>query len=306
MSASYSFLTATWISLFGACTAYAIDTPVDQSPPPSASKHTEATQPPSLKTSKQPFLGINAAPVPSILAEHLNLSNQQGAIVQQIQPNSPAAQTPLLPNDIITAISGQAISSPKDIPAILSKLKPGDTITLEYLHKGKALATQTTLANAPAAIAALDSPLQHPLDRLNLDSLDPSMADRVRGLIEKNLGEQSLTYPLDSNHFHPRMGNLLRQLQEQLHNGFGNSLQEKLDHLGQNINFNQSSTIRMMDKLGSIEIQSQNQHKQLTARDPQNQVTWSGPWNSEQDKAAAPPDIQERANNFNFDIPFER
>jgi hypothetical protein len=56
-----------------------------------------------------------------------------------------------------------------------------------------------------------------------------------------------------------------------------------------------------MDDQGSIELKAVDGGKEITVRDPQDQIIWSGPWDTEQDKAAAPDDVRQRIERLNFD-----
>jgi hypothetical protein len=61
----------------------------------------------------------------------------------------------------------------------------------------------------------------------------------------------------------------------------------------------------MMDDQGSVEIKSNDGSKEVTIRDKGNNITWTGPWDTEQDKAAAPEDVRTRVERLNFDTKFK-
>ena len=52
---------------------------------------------------------------------------------------------------------------------------------------------------------------------------------------------------------------------------------------------------------GSIELNSKDGGKEATVRNKDGKVTWSGPWDTEQDKAAAPADVRARLDKLNLD-----
>jgi hypothetical protein len=62
----------------------------------------------------------------------------------------------------------------------------------------------------------------------------------------------------------------------------------------------QMSSFRLQDDQGSVEMKSNGDGKEVTLRDKLGEVTWSGPWDTEQDKAAAPADVRERVERFSF------
>jgi hypothetical protein len=57
----------------------------------------------------------------------------------------------------------------------------------------------------------------------------------------------------------------------------------------------------MADANGSVELKSNKDGKEAIVRDPDDEITWSGPWDTEQDKAAAPPEVRERIDALNMD-----
>jgi hypothetical protein len=61
-----------------------------------------------------------------------------------------------------------------------------------------------------------------------------------------------------------------------------------------------SATMRMADAEGSVELQSKDGGKQIRVRDKEGNIQWEGPWDTDQDKAAAPDDIRARIDRLNF------
>lgn len=66
-----------------------------------------------------------------------------------------------------------------------------------------------------------------------------------------------------------------------------------------------SATFRMQDADGSVEVKSVDGAKEVTIRDRQNQVVWSGPWDTDQDRAAAPAEVRSRMQGVNLDPKFK-
>ena len=65
-----------------------------------------------------------------------------------------------------------------------------------------------------------------------------------------------------------------------------------------------AATVRMKDQQGSVEVKSKDGGKEVTIRDQQDNVTWSGPWDTAQDRAAAPDDVRQRVQSLNLDTHF--
>ena len=77
-------------------------------------------------------------------------------------------------------------------------------------------------------------------------------------------------------------------------------LRKSNPHPVKNFQFLKHSTIRMMDDKGSVEIKSTGEATEVTVRDKANEIIWSGPWDTEQDKAAAPDEVRERIEKRNI------
>jgi S1-C subfamily serine protease len=72
-----------------------------------------------------------------------------GALVEMVQPGSPAAHAGLRPRDIITKVDGQAIDQRHDLQTIVETHQPGQTITLSIVRAGKTLTVPVRLAARP-------------------------------------------------------------------------------------------------------------------------------------------------------------
>ena len=69
----------------------------------------------------------------------------QGVIITQILPSSPAAQSGLKVNDVITKINTQQIDGTHPISSILLHTRPGDKVTLTIIRDGKQQTVDLTL-----------------------------------------------------------------------------------------------------------------------------------------------------------------
>jgi hypothetical protein len=52
-------------------------------------------------------------------------------------------------------------------------------------------------------------------------------------------------------------------------------------------------------------VKSSDGSKEVTVRDAQDNVIWTGPWDTEQDKAAAPAEVRKRVDSLNLDTTFK-
>ena len=52
-------------------------------------------------------------------------------------------------------------------------------------------------------------------------------------------------------------------------------------------------------------MKSNDDSKEVTIRDKQDNVVWNGPWDTAQDKQAAPEDVRKRVDGLNIDDTFK-
>lgn len=290
---SSPFLT-TGLAAFLIAPAFALEAPADDAPPPPPAAGNQAALPeiklPAKPREQAAFLGIVSGGVPEILTDHLGLKPGEGVIVRSLVPNGPAAQAGVAVNDVITKVSGKAIGSPAEISDHIAQLKPGEKVSLELIHKGKQLTLDATLGLRPAELAAEPKAL----DAFNLQDLPEDLAERVRDAIAGNIGALELGNE-DAGQVPPQVDQAMRDAHKQLQGKLNLNLG------GGKIQIQGGATFRMQDPQGSVEVKSNDGAKEITVRDPQGNVTWSGPWDTAQDKAAAPAEIRERVKNVNLD-----
>jgi S1-C subfamily serine protease len=114
---------------------------------------------------KHAFLGISGADVTAQLADVLNLSAKQGALVQTVVPGGPAAKAGVkggnatvsidgqrvrAGGDVITEIDGQAVSGMEEVAGAISDKQPGDQVQLTLVHGSQTRTVTVTLGDQPA------------------------------------------------------------------------------------------------------------------------------------------------------------
>jgi len=98
-----------------------------------------------------PYLGISYGMIDAELAAEQNLSAQHGALVGQVQPNTPAGQAGVQKNDIITAVDGTTLDGSTSLRQVLMDKHPGDSIALDVLRNGKTIQLHVALGTRPDA-----------------------------------------------------------------------------------------------------------------------------------------------------------
>jgi serine protease Do len=300
MKASLHTLPSLLSLVMMAVPALAIEAPEDNAPPPAQTLSQAPSSPPVEAAPHKAFLGIVTEPIPDVLRQHLGPKAPHGILVRSAFPDSPAARAGIAPNDVITHIGPQPIHTPEDLTDCIGNCHPGETIEVSIIHHGAPRPLEITLGERPAHIPMAGGPRPEPPNpQLQLPD---TFADRIRKMLESNQGGIEFPFMGDGAAFpDPHIHDAIRELQQRLHRG--NASDEGNLPLGDgqgNFSFNQSTTFRMMDEQGSVEVTSANDSKEVTIRDKKNQIVWSGPWNTEQDKAAAPDELRERIERLNI------
>ena len=104
----------------------------------------------------RPWMGIRYVMIDKQLADDLNLSVEEGALIQQgangepaVIPGSPADAAGLQVDDIITALGGRPVTQEHDLQTLLLPYRPGDTVDLTVLRGGSEITVQVTLGTLP-------------------------------------------------------------------------------------------------------------------------------------------------------------
>ncbi len=94
------------------------------------------------------MLGVNIAPFTPEYAEYFNVPESLvGAIITNVNEQSPADKAGLQREDIIVAINDRAVKSTKDLVNRIGLLKADETIKVDYFRQGKRNSKMVTIAN---------------------------------------------------------------------------------------------------------------------------------------------------------------
>jgi serine protease Do len=99
------------------------------------------------------YLGVGAQDLTPALAETLNLKAQRGALISDVQPNTPAAKAGLKNGDVVTAVNGQPIEDANKLTFSVGAVSPGTKLELEVLREGEKEKITVTTAERPDNLA---------------------------------------------------------------------------------------------------------------------------------------------------------
>ena len=115
------------------------------------------------------WIGVQIQPVTDEIADTMGLRSTKGALVAETQPNSPALAAGLRSGDVITAINGDKIESPRELSRRIAAMGPEAKVELTYLREGAEKATSLKLGALPgdkqakvepAALVDREAPLE--------------------------------------------------------------------------------------------------------------------------------------------------
>ncbi|MBU1707103.1 trypsin-like peptidase domain-containing protein, partial [bacterium] len=97
------------------------------------------------------WIGIVATDLNRMMAISLGLDSTEGAVVSQVEPQSPSDKAGIEPADVILEINGKSIANARAARALLSNtdLRVGDSLSFKIFRYGKILDISITLEELP-------------------------------------------------------------------------------------------------------------------------------------------------------------
>lgn len=95
------------------------------------------------------WLGVQIQPIGRDMADGLGLKEARGALVSQIQPDTPAAKAGLKAGDAIVAVDGRPVKNPRDLARLVAGFDPGTKVKLTVSRDGKERALEVELGRLP-------------------------------------------------------------------------------------------------------------------------------------------------------------
>ena len=91
------------------------------------------------------YIGVGISDVTPENAKFFDLKDANGAVVSEVQPDSPGARAGLKVGDVITSLNGKKVAGAGELQAQVSEMRPGTKVTLDILRDGKSLSVPVTL-----------------------------------------------------------------------------------------------------------------------------------------------------------------
>ena len=82
-------------------------------------------------------LGVSVQPITADLASSLGLSDVRGALINQVEPGSPAERAGLRQGDVITEVQGRSVADGNELRNAISNTAPGTGVAIKIVRDGR-------------------------------------------------------------------------------------------------------------------------------------------------------------------------
>jgi serine protease Do len=110
------------------------------------------------------LLGVQIQPVTEELAQSMSLSSEKGALVAQVQPDSPALAAGIKSGDVIKSVDGKTVDSIRDLTRMISAVKPGTSVKLDLWRDGKDMTVTAKVGDQKEEGAVVKAKADQPAD----------------------------------------------------------------------------------------------------------------------------------------------
>ncbi len=131
------------------------------------------------------WLGVVPQPLTDELAQVLGLPDKAGALVANVQVDSPAQKGGLKVRDVIVKIDGTKLKNSREIYPMIARLKPGKTVSFSVIRDGKRKTLSVKIGEMPNDDKSRDSSTgkksvtQTPKLGIQVDDLDDNLRRRL-------------------------------------------------------------------------------------------------------------------------------
>jgi serine protease Do len=128
------------------------------------------------------MIGIGISDITPDNARFFQMSNATGALVTQVEPNSPGGKAGLKTGDVIAKLNGHPVADAGELQMEVGQKRPGDTIQLEIIRDGKTSSIPVTLEAMSAAKGEANDGTEHGKGRwgVSLGDLNSDARDQMQ------------------------------------------------------------------------------------------------------------------------------
>lgn len=128
------------------------------------------------------WLGVLIQSVTRDLAESFGMDKPVGALVAEIVPDSPAANSDLQPGDVIVEYNGTPLQDMSELPPMVGATPVGDEAELEVIRNGQRQTITVVIEELPAEGERAGAPAEEPdttVFGMRLENLDEAEKDQL-------------------------------------------------------------------------------------------------------------------------------
>jgi len=101
------------------------------------------------------YVGVQIQPITKEIADSLGMKETQGALVAEVQTNTPAAKAGIQTGDVILSVDGDRLKDARDLSRRVASKSPGAKVRLQVVRDGKERTVDVELAKLPDQMASL-------------------------------------------------------------------------------------------------------------------------------------------------------
>lgn len=99
------------------------------------------------------WMGTRLSELTEQLGGYFGVDSGEGALVQEVEPDSPAQAAGLRAGDVIVRVGGETVAEPADVIEALRDVEPGETLEVAVVRDRAERALQVKLGESPGARA---------------------------------------------------------------------------------------------------------------------------------------------------------
>lgn len=129
------------------------------------------------------YIGIGIGDVTPEEAKFFDVTSATGAVVSQVEPDSPGAKAGLKVGDVITGLNGKTVNDAGELQVQVGQTAPGTTIHLDVMRNGKSMQIPVTLEAMGARDNSNESASAQngkPRWGIGLEDLSPQVREQVQ------------------------------------------------------------------------------------------------------------------------------
>ena len=167
------------------------------------------------------FMGLQLQPMTSALARQFKLADTSGALVAEVQANTPAAKAGLKDGDVILELDGHPVKNSHSLRLQVSQTPPGTKISLRVLREGEKRKVDLVLKELPDNLMASNEKdksgsKSDALDGVTVGDLDKATRGRrgipseIKGVVVLAIEENSASAEAGL-----KVGDIIREINRQ-------------------------------------------------------------------------------------------